>query len=203
MGRGSAVGEAASNDMPTSWCVVRTQASQTLNLTQTLQDAGYRAWTPTETKTRRARRSHPQQDITAALMPGLIFVDWDRLAELIAMSRNAMPYLHYDSATKRHVTRGTPHFRILQIGTAGDAMRYARVSDRDLAGLRHAEARAGVAVKRRTLRRGAKVRLTEGAFEGLRGEVESVSRTFAHVRFADWQMSVQVALHLVQEEAKG
>jgi hypothetical protein len=76
----------------TSWCVVRTQGGQTLTLAKSLQDAGFAAWTPTETVTRRARRSHPAQDIVQPLMPGLIFVAWDKLDALIALSRNAMPY---------------------------------------------------------------------------------------------------------------
>ena len=63
----------------TSWCVVRTQGGQTLTLMTTLQDAGFVAWTPTETVTRRARRSHPAQEMVLPLMPGLIFVDWDKL----------------------------------------------------------------------------------------------------------------------------
>jgi transcription antitermination factor NusG len=187
----------------TSWCVVRTQGGQTLTLAKSLQDAGFAAWTPTETVTRRARRSHPAQEIVLPLMPGLIFVAWDTLGELIALSRNAMPYLHYDPALRRHVTRGTAHFRIMQIGSPGDAMRYARVTDRELAGLRQAEARAQVAVKRKTLRKGTAVRLAEGAYEGLRGTVELVKGGYAHVLVNGWPMSVQVALHLVVEEVKG
>lgn len=197
--RGGGVAETAN----TSWCVVRTQSGQTLTLAKSLQEAGFAAWTPTETVTRRARRSHPAQEIVLPLMPGLIFVAWDKLDELIALNRNAMPYLQWDAALRRHVTRGIAHFRILQIGSPGDGMRYARVSDRELTGLRHAEARAQVAVKRRTLRKGAAVRLAEGAYEGLRGTVESVKGSYAHVRFEAWPMTVQVALHLVQEEMKG
>lgn len=186
----------------TSWCVVRTQSGQTLTLTKSLEEAGFAAWTPTATKMRRARRSHPAQEIVIPLMPGLIFVAWDKLGELITLSRSAMPYLHWDPELRRHVTRGIGHFRLLQIGAQGEAMRYARVSDRELAGLRHAEARAQVAVKRKTLRKGTPVRLAEGAYEGLRGTVELVKGGYAHVRFATWPMPVQVALHLVVEEVK-
>lgn len=186
----------------TSWCVVRTQGGQTLSLAKALQEAGYQAWTPVETVIRRARRSHPAQEIVVPLMPGLIFVGWDKLTDLIALSRNAMPYLHWDAEQGRHVTRGIAHFRILQIGSPGEGRTYARVSDRELAGLRQAEARAQVAVKRKTLRKGAKVRLAEGAYEGLRGTVEFVKGGYAHVQVQGWPMTVQVALHLVVEEVK-
>lgn len=180
-----------------SWCVVRTESRQTLVLAKALQDAGFAAWTPVQTVTRRARRQHPAQDVVLPLMPGLVFADWDRLAELIAM-----PYLQWDPETRKHVQRGFGHFRILQLAGDRAAMRYARVSDRDLAGLRQAEARAQVAVKRRTLRKGAAVRLSEGAYEGLRGTVEGVKGAFAEVRFGDWPVAVKVALHLVVEEVK-
>ena len=187
----------------TSWCVVRTQGAQTLALAKSLQEAGYQAWTPAETVIRRARRSHPAQEISVPLMPGLIFVNWDKLTDLIALSRNAMPYLRWDPGQGRHVTRGIPHFRILQIGSTGEGRTYARVSDRELAGLRQAEARAQVAVKRKTLRKGTPVRLAEGAYEGLRGTVEFVKGGYAHVQVQGWPMTVQVALHLVVEEVKG
>lgn len=187
----------------TSWCVVRVAGGQTLSLAKSLQEAGFAAWTPTGTVTRRARRIHPAQDIVMPLMPGLIFVAWDKLGELIVLSRNAMPYLHWDPEQRRHVSRGIAHFRILQIGSPGDGMRYARVSDRELAGLRQAEAKAQVAVKRKTLRKGTPVRLAEGAYEGLRGTVEFVKGGFAHVQVQGWPMTVQVALHLVEEEVKG
>lgn len=181
--------------------MVRTQGGQTLTLAKSLQEAGFAAWTPTGTMTKRARRSHPAQEIVMPLMPGLIFVAWDKLGELIALSRNAMPYLHWDPQQRRHVSRGIAHFRILQIGSPGDAMRYARVSDRELTGLRQAEAKAQVAVKRKTLRKGTPVRLAEGAYEGLRGTVESVKGGYAHVQVQGWPIAVQVALHLVVEEA--
>ena len=195
--------EAGTSAAPQSWCVVRTQASQTLALAASLKEVGFAVWTPTETQQRRARRHHPAQDIVLPLMPGVVFADWDRLDELITLGRSAMPYLHWDAALRRHVSKGMQHFRILQMAGATDTMRYARVSDRQLAGLRQAEARGQVAVKRRTLRKGAAVRLSEGAFEGLRGTVESVKGQFAHVRFDTWPVVVQVALHLVQEEVKG
>ncbi|WP_408586468.1 hypothetical protein [Novosphingobium sp.] len=57
-------------------------------------------------------------------------------------------------------------------------------------------------MKRRTLQPGATVRMTEGAFEGLRGTVESVRGTFAQVRFADWKLSVAIALHLLEEDPR-
>lgn len=179
------------------WGIARTQAAHTLGLAKALEDAGFRAWTPTEVIVRRARRAIPRKEMTVPLMPGLIFIGWDRLAEIIAMSRNAMSYQHWDAAQKRMVTKGFPFFRMLQVGGI-----YARVADRDLMGLRSAESHSLVQVKRRTMKCGAAVRLIEGSFEGMRGTVEGVKGTFATVRFAAWPVLVQVALHLLVEDEK-
>lgn len=192
--------QASAAEAVSSWCVVRTQGSQTLGLAKSLQDLGFAAWTPVETVIRRARRQHPQTETVLPLMPGLVFVDWAKLQDLIVLSRNAMSYLHWDAQLRRHVSKGIGHFRILQVAGEREARHYARVSDRELAGLRSAEARGQVAVKRRTLKRGAPVRLTEGAFEGLRGTVETVKGNYAEVRFAAWTATVRVALHLLKEE---
>ena len=176
------------------WCIARTQAGQTLGLAKGLAEAGYRAWTPSEVIVRRARRSIPRKDVTVPLMPGIVFVDHARLAELIALSRSNMNYQVWDSEQQRMVARGLPYFRILRVDD-----RYARIRDAELAGVRMAESRGHVRVKRQTLKPGATVRLLDGPFEGLTGTVESVKGTFAQVRFAGWVQRVGIALHLLSE----
>jgi hypothetical protein len=112
--------EAGQND----WCILRTQSANTLGLAAALTDSGWRAWTPTEVITRHARRAIPRKELTVPLMPGLVFVGWSHLGEMIALSRSTMSYRTWDPAARRMVARGYPHFRVLQVGD-----RYARVAD--------------------------------------------------------------------------
>lgn len=181
-------------DDAADWCIARTQASQTLGLAKGLAEAGYRAWTPSEVIVRRARRSIPRKDVTVPLMPGIVFVDHARLAELIALARSNMAYQVWDREQGRMVARGLPYFRLQR---AGD--RYARIRDAELAGVRMAESRGHVRVKRQTLKAGAQVRLLDGPFEGLSGTVDGVKGTYAQVRFAGWAQRVDIALHLLSE----
>lgn len=181
-------------DDATDWCIARTQAGQTLGLARGLAEAGYRSWTPSEVIVRRARRSIPRKEVTVPLMPGIVFVDYARLAELLALARSNMNYQTWDSEQQRMVARGLPYFRILRVDD-----RYPRIRDAELSGVRMAEAKGMVRVKRQMLKVGAKVRLREGAFEGLTGAVQSVKGAFAHVRFAGWPIEVTIALHLLIE----
>lgn len=183
-----------SNGGQDDWCILRTQAGQTLGLSQGLTDAGFRAWTPTEVIVRRARRSIPRKEVTMPLMPGIVFVAWASLTDVIALSRSAMSYRRWDSEKRRMVSQGIAWFRILQIGE-----RYARVPDAHLSGLRLAESKGLTRARRKTFRTGMTVRMMEGSFEGLNGTVESVKGGFAQVRFGGWSLSVAVALHLLVE----
>jgi transcription antitermination factor NusG len=92
------------------------------------------------------------------------------------------------------VTRGYPHFRVLQVGD-----RYARVTDSSLTGLRLAESTRAVKVKQLTLKPGAQVRMIGGLLDGLLGKVETISGRFAQVRFPGWHMPLATAVHLLEE----
>lgn len=176
------------------WCILRTQPAQTLGLAQALVDAGYRAWTPSEVIVRRARRAIPRQELTVALMPGMVFAGWDHLAALLDLSRSAQPYRVWDAGAKRMVLRGLPHFRPLRV-----ADHFARVGDRELTGVRMAESLRAVRVKRQTMKAGAQVRMIGGLLDGLLGTIEAVQGRFAQVRFPGWHMPVATALHLLEE----
>lgn len=180
-------------DATQHWCILRTASAQTLPLARALSEDGFRAWTPTEVIVKRARRAIPRTEATVALMPSIVFAGYDQLAELITVSRTALPHMVWDPELRRHVAKGWPQFRVLRI-----ADRYARVADSELAGLRRAESVGQTLIKKRTFRPGVSVRLIDGAGEGLRGTVESVSGTFAKVAFPGWALSMTVAFHLLE-----
>jgi transcription antitermination factor NusG len=183
------------DDNGQTWCILRTQSLNTLLLAKALADQGYRAWTPTEVRRLRARRTIPAQDVTVALMPGVVFGEYDRLPDLITLSRAIMPWRQWDAAVRRMVVRGVPHFTALRIGD-----RYARVADRDLSGLRLAESARLVKVKRETFKPGERVRLIAGAGEGLRGVIVKIGRDFAHVEFNSFAAPWEVAFLLLERD---
>ena len=176
-----------------TWCVLRTAASQTLPLAKALTDDGIAAWTPTEVKQMRARRQVPAYELTVALMPSVVFAPYDRLSDLIMLSRTSMPYKVWDAAVRRMVARGWPHFTVMRI-----ADRYARVADRELIGLRRIERVRLTVAKRSMFRPGVAVRLIDGPGEGLRGTIDSVNAGFATVSFPGWALSMKIAFHLLE-----
>jgi hypothetical protein len=76
-----------------NWCILRTAPSRTVLLANALVEAGYRAWTPQETRVIRLPRSKLKREITASLTPTIVFSDYERLPELVAMSRSPMSRL--------------------------------------------------------------------------------------------------------------
>lgn len=175
------------------WCILRCASTATLPLVKALAEEGFAAWSPTEVQRRRARRAIPASDVTVALMPSMVFADHARLVDLIALARGGLQHRVWDAALRRHVVHGVPHFRVLRVGD-----RYARVGDGELSGLRRAESVGLTLVKAKTFRPGVTVRLLEGAGEGLRGQVESVSGIFAMVQFSGFSLAWKVAFHLLE-----
>ena len=175
------------------WCILRTGSGNTLGLPKALTEAGFGAWTPTEVRNTRARRSIPAKEITVPLMPAIVFAPYDSLSDMIRMSRSSMPYLAWDAAARRMVAKGWPHFTILRIGE-----RYARVADRELGGLRAAESVRATIAKKKTFVAGSRVRVMVGLLEGLLGTVVSVHGVYARVQFPDWSETLTIAFHLLE-----
>lgn len=154
-----------------SWCILRMASASTLRVAQSLTDAGFEAWTPTE-EIRKVVRGKAEW-IKIPMLPTFVFADASRLVELTALARCPMSYQVWDTDRQRMVTKGTPFFRLFQVD--GDI---ETVPERDLEPLRRIEGR------RKRKPRGAprkwqvgdKVRLTSGASEGLRGFVVAVQR---------------------------
>lgn len=175
-----------------SWCILRTMAQQTLVLAAALDKCGYISWTPRETRILRARRSIPQREIITALMPGVVFADFDRISDLIALRRSAMTYQVWDADRRRMMSRGVPYFHLMQVGE-----RYARIGDPALAGIRAAEGARAVATKRATFRIGQDVRCGDGLLDGIRGKIIALRGDFAEIEVIGWTHPMAMALTLL------
>lgn len=141
------------------WCILRCSAARTLMLASSLANAGFDAWTPTETQRRmgRGKRRKVEELRPSPITPTFVFARADRVADLIRI--RSLP-------TSPH-----PAFSILKRPDYGTAI----VSDAGLRALRTEEDRRRVRhlkTTRRVVEPGSTIAPTEGAFAGMTGIVE-------------------------------
>jgi hypothetical protein len=118
------------------WCILKVASARTLKLAETLRAAGIDAWSPQRTikrdapgNRRRVALKQPKVmiEIDLPIIPGFVFARADRLDDIIRAG--ALPYGPH------------PAFSLLQVGD-----RVPLVGEKQIAGLRAAEAEAGAAI---------------------------------------------------------
>jgi len=167
-----------------SWIILRTAGTRTLPLWRSLADAGFDTWTPRETVTRRRPRSREERTIKRAILPTFVFVAADRLTDVLEALRAPV----------------NPHPGFSLVSHAG---RVPAVAERDIAGLRSAEAEAVRAAERRLRKShrqafgiGQSVSVKDGAWTGLTGVIDGGDDRFARVVFGSG-MSVKISTFLL------
>lgn len=172
-----------------AWCILRTAPSRTVPLVAVLSKAGFTAWTPQQMAERRVSRVGAMKKISLPLTPSIAFADYDRLPELVALSRAPTPACRvWDEDARAWTTKRVPPFSVFRYLDA-----YPRVADRDLDALRIAEQRVRPKGKARTFVAGETVKLIGGGFEGLVGTVQGTRGQYTLVTFGDWNIPVQIA----------
>ena len=172
-----------------AWCILRMGSTDTLAVVQSLSDAGYKVWTPTERRTGRMPRTRAEYDKTFALMPSYAFADATRVTELLKLAM--IP------------TREHPSFTIFQ-HEGGIPL----IADSDLGGLRDEEARCDAVYdrhKKRTTKgphfdEGAIVGANSGGFEGLSGVVVGEAGQFTLVSFDGYHKPIKISSLLLHED---
>jgi hypothetical protein len=159
----------------TNWCILRTAPSRTLLLAAALTEAGYTAWTPEEAIVRRAPRGGTKK-VTVALTPTIVFADYERLPEFVAISRLPPSLSH-----------GLPPFSVFRYLDG-----YPRIADRALDALRLAEQRGRPRKQVRAFHRDDLVKCPGGGFEGLVGRVEGTKGKFTIVVFPSANFPVEI-----------
>ncbi len=170
--------------MNQNWIILRTAGARTLPLWRSLAEAGFDAWTPRETVTRRRPRSREERTTERAILPTFVFVAADRLGDVLGALRAPI----------------NPHPGFSLVTHAG---RVPVIAEGDIAGLRSAEAEA-VRVAERRLRKahrqafgiGQAVAVRDGAWTGLTGIVEGGDDRFARVVFGAG-LSVKISTFLL------
>jgi transcription antitermination factor NusG len=175
--------------MTVQWAILRCSNCKTLELAASLVDAGFDAWSPAETISRRARSGTKREEVRRPLIASFVFARADRLDELLALSHSpTLNYRIWDSELRRMVTRGHPYFRVSHL---------RHVPDEQLASLREIEHKRRPKGKAKAFNVGDEVRITEGGFEGLKGVVEECRGDYATVTIDDWGISPKIATWLL------
>ena len=195
------------------WIILQTSSAATIGLAQSLAEVGYDVWTPIEMRQRLvgAKREEIEQEV--AIIPGYVFARYDRMADLLQLSRSpSLNYRVWDAGKRSMVTKGHPYFSLFRMHG-----HIRGQSERGLAPLRALEeslARLSERRRERALRKGPAprfvagtlVRVGGGGFEGLRLLVaeDSVGKTVKLVH-PDWSWPVEISawkLHEIQVQSE-
>lgn len=183
--------------MARDWCILRTAPRQTIDLARSLSEAGYETWTPVEAV--KVERRGKIVEEPRALIPSFVFADAAALAELVALSRSpSLLYQVWDSDQRRMVTKGVPQFTPFKTESG-----FGMIDDRDLAHLRLIERRRKPRGQIRLYAVGDRVKLTEGAYEGLAGIVTAVRGKKAEVSIAGFLHSSWICMSLLLDDNPG
>lgn len=155
------------------WCILRTSGRKTLALARTLAADGFDVWTPTTTHHVTVPRINARRDVILPMMPSFVFARADRLLDLIELA-NSVPMRRGPARRQSaHDDFTVFHYRD----------RIPLVLDSDLEPLRTSERKAVPPSKWQQFKKGEKVRVPEGAFEGMAGVVEGTRGKFTLVCF--------------------
>lgn len=189
----------------TDWLILRTSPVHTMALADALNYAGLEAWTPVETVKVEPKQPEPWEKprarrrvasiVTRPMLATFVFADASRLVDLARLSHSpASTYQVWDDAAQRMVRKVRPFFTLFDAGARPIPDR-ALSPIRTIAGRRRKPRGEMVAIKA-----GDPVRLTEGAYEGLRGEVLSVSGKKAKVRFPGSHFAFDIQIWLLKPD---
>lgn len=165
-----------------NWCILRTAPSRTVPLATALVEAGYRAWTPQETRVVRVGRSRDRKEVAAPMTPTIVFAEYDRVPEFVALSRSPLCRL-----PPFHV------FRYMDV--------YSRVADRALDALRLAEQRGRPRAFARTFAVNDPVKFADAGFEGLIGSVSGTQGRYTLVMFPGFRVPIKIPAHSLMSAA--
>lgn len=157
-----------------NWCILRCSNQATLVLARSLTRAGVNLWTPIEQVTKRVPRANIKRTVDHALLPSYIFAQAEHLPEL-AQIMNAPKREHRDFRLFKH-NGGIP-----------------LIADSTLAPLRLLERKSKAIAQGPSITAGQSVRLTDGGFAGMTGEVESTGAKFAMVRLDGFPLPLRIA----------
>lgn len=175
-----------------SWCILQAHGADTLRVVEALIEEGLGVWTPLKWRQARTKIIRSRYDEPRPILPGYVFGDVGHIDQFVRLA-----------GLRR---RDFPRFWFLEDETQAGAT--PLVADRDLNGLREYEAvlRAQFEADKRkgvtppTFEPATEVRMEEGAYAGLSGEVvEMRGRGCAMVAIPGFASPVKVSSLLLLE----
>lgn len=165
------------------WCILRTKGSNTLRLSNSLNLSHIEAWTPTEIHVHRDRKTRARTEAMVPVMPTYVFARATCLPDLVELSLQPVS-----------IHPGFSVFRYLD--------RFPVVGDAELSALRSIERKAAARHAPVVFPAGRQVRVPEGPFAGLTGQVVETSKgEFTLVAFPGFNIPVKFASWKLQEAA--
>jgi hypothetical protein len=173
------------NDAANKWCILRTAAPRTLLLARSLADAGFNVWTPEKIEKRqgRGRDRRKVEERALAITPTFVFARGDRAMELVYASR---------APVSPH-----PPFSVLRHRGSVPLIRDASLFP--LRGEEERQRRRYLKTTRKVIAPGSRIVMTEGAFAGMTGVVESSSGKAARINFGGG-FAVSIASYILTED---
>lgn len=168
------------------WCILRMAGGRTMSVARSLTDAGFEVWSPVEIQRKRLPRSKAQIDRAVCVTPTYVFARASHLPDLVRVSLDpSSPH---------------PDFSVFRYQD-----RFPLIADAELQSLRAIERQAAAKNAPMVLPRGISVRLQDGPFQGLTGQVIEASKgQFTLVAFHDCTFTVKFStwqLHPVDSES--
>jgi hypothetical protein len=176
-----------------SWCILRTKPGSTLKLAASLAEDEFEVWTPVEVKRNRRPRRNPKPDPEpCAIMPTYVFADAGRLVDLLELAE--MPVKPRRGKGRRlpaHDDFSVFHFHDRIPIVADVDLIHLRSEERDAAS-RHNRALRRVMAKGKgePLDCGSVVRIPQGAFAGMSGQVVESDGKFTLVCFGRTEVKI-------------
>lgn len=178
--------------MSDDWFILRTAGRSTLPLAKSLAEDGFEVWTPIATQLVRVPRMNVRREIKLPMLPSFVFVRARHLPDLLQLAR--MP-----ERPRRGAGGQRPAHRSFSVFHYLDSI--PLIHDGHLEPLRLKERESVPKSIRPSFSRGANVRVTNGAFQGLKGKVERSKSGYAVVIFSDWNRPVKIPTFLLAEDA--
>jgi hypothetical protein len=176
----------------TDWCILRTKPSATLRLAASLAEDGILAWTPAEVRRNRRPRRNVQDPEPCPIMPTFVFADALRLVDLLDLADMPVKprrgqYLHEPAHEDFSVFH---HYDRIPV-VAEAALFHLREEERGAdARYQRTLARAMAKTKGEPYDDGDEIRLPNGPFAGLSGQVVESDGKFTLICFGRTRVKI-------------